>query len=74
MLYDEEKTKDILTAMITQLRPLIKKKERILVAVDGRCGAGKTTLTRCLQKELDCFGFHWRKGILLRVISEKNVN
>lgn len=58
MLYDEEKTKDILAAMITQLRPLIKKKKRILVAVDGRCAAGKTALTRCLQKELDCNVIH----------------
>ena len=30
----------------------------ILIAIDGRCAAGKTTLAYALQRELDCTVFH----------------
>ncbi len=32
--------------------------QRVIVAVDGRCGAGKTTLAARLQKDLGCTVFH----------------
>lgn len=31
---------------------------RLIVAIDGRCAAGKTTLAAHLQKELECAVFH----------------
>lgn len=33
-------------------------KENIIVAIDGRCAAGKSTLSRELAKEYDCNVFH----------------
>ncbi len=33
-------------------------KERLLVALDGRCASGKSTLAAALAKELDCTVFH----------------
>lgn len=33
-------------------------KERMLVAIDGRCGAGKTTLAARLKEEMDCPVIH----------------
>ena len=32
--------------------------ERMIIAVDGRCASGKTTLASALEKELDCTVFH----------------
>lgn len=34
------------------------KKERILIAIDGKCASGKTTLSTYLQKKFDCNLFH----------------
>lgn len=40
------------------IRELKKKKEFVLAAVDGRCGAGKTTLAAKLQEKLNCNVIH----------------
>lgn len=50
----EEKEK--LLAQINEL--LNTEKETIIVAVDGRCAAGKTTLAKELKEEYDCNVFH----------------
>ncbi len=45
---------DILKAIL----PLAKVQKPILIAIDGRCSAGKTTLAAGLQKELGCCVIH----------------
>ncbi len=37
---------------------LLKDKDFVLIAVDGRCGAGKSTLAAELQKKIDCNVLH----------------
>ena len=37
---------------------LADKKERVIVAIDGRCASGKTTLAREIAEKLDCNIFH----------------
>jgi len=37
---------------------LSDKKERVIVAIDGRCASGKTTLAREIAERLDCNIFH----------------
>jgi len=37
---------------------LLREKERILIAIDGRCGAGKTTLAAALAHTLSCTVLH----------------
>ena len=43
-------------AQAIQARPA--RHERLIVAIDGRCGSGKTTLAARLQQELGCTVFH----------------
>lgn len=49
---------------LTHIKELIsrakkqKPGQRILVAIDGRCAAGKTTLASLLQNEIGCTVFH----------------
>ena len=44
--------------IINEIKRLSAQKEHILVAIDGKCGAGKTTLSAELQKRLQCTVFH----------------
>ena len=37
---------------------LLREKRTVLVAIDGNCAAGKTTLARQLQRMYDCNVFH----------------
>ena len=37
---------------------LLRKKSSIIIAIDGRCGAGKTTLAGLLAAKLGCSVFH----------------
>ena len=50
----EEKTDSVLS-YIDRLFP---EKERIMIAIDGRCASGKTTLASILEAHLDCNVFH----------------
>ena len=42
----------------TEIHQLQKEKERVLIAIDGRCASGKTTLANALQKRLACEVIH----------------
>ena len=44
--------------LLRRIQELQVRKERVIVAIDGRCGSGKTTLAARLQKDLDCRVFH----------------
>ena len=48
--------------MLSQVREAIeelqKKQDRLIIAIDGRCAAGKTTLAAYLQEMFDCHVFH----------------
>ena len=47
------------TKIITErIRDLLNKKDRLTVAIDGRCAAGKTTLAKNLQEIFDCNVIH----------------
>lgn len=41
-------------AVLERTNALLARQNRVLVAIDGRCGAGKTTLAAALQAELAC--------------------
>ncbi|MCM1328456.1 MAG: AAA family ATPase [Ruminococcus sp.] len=43
---------------LLQLIENFPKGERLIVGIDGRCAAGKTTLARRLQEEIGCAVFH----------------
>lgn len=49
---------DLICAVRPQLDRLLKSGRRILVAIDGNCTAGKSTLASMLQAEYDCNIFH----------------
>lgn len=53
-----ENIQDIAGSVCAEIEKLQKKNDCVLVAVDGRCASGKTTLARGLQKLLDCNVFH----------------
>jgi len=48
----------VLDPVLDAIRSLLSRQERVLVAIDGRCGAGKTTLAARLQAEFPCRVFH----------------
>jgi len=43
-----------LNNLCDRIRQLLAENERVLVAIDGNCAAGKTTLARQLQEQFDC--------------------
>lgn len=43
-----------LTTVMEQLRHLKQEKDHIIVAMDGRCASGKTTLAIKIQQEISC--------------------
>ena len=49
---------DLISAVKTHLDELLKSRQHILVAIDGNCTAGKSTLASQLEKEYDCNVFH----------------
>mgnify|MGYP005954581427 len=44
---------DFEPALLRRIRALAAAQPRVLVAIDGRCAAGKTTLAASLQAQLD---------------------
>ena len=42
----------------SKILELSEKRERVIVAIDGRCTSGKTTLAMEIAKRLDCNIFH----------------
>lgn len=44
--------------LLRRIRALAAAQPRVLVAIDGRCAAGKTTLAATLHAQMDCNVFH----------------
>ncbi len=44
--------------LLTVIRALLDRQRRVIAAIDGRCGAGKSTLTAQLREQLPCRVFH----------------
>ena len=49
---------DFESILLRRIRALAAAQPRVLVAIDGRCAAGKTTLAASLQAQLECNVFH----------------
>ena len=49
---------EILSRLKIQIDDLLKTGRQIVIAIDGNCTAGKTTLAAVLEKEYDCNVFH----------------
>jgi uridine kinase len=49
---------EIYREVIESVKNLMKIKDNVIVAIDGRCGSGKTTLSAILAREFDCNVFH----------------
>ena len=47
-----------MTELQKQITLLMQQKERVLIAIDGRCTSGKTTLAKKLEEIYDCNVFH----------------
>lgn len=45
-------------SITNQIDRLLAEKDRVLVAIDGNCAAGKTTLASLLAAQYDCNVFH----------------
>ena len=50
--------KEILKQLRPQIDTLLQKKEQVIIAIDGNCTAGKTTLATKLAEVYDCNVFH----------------
>lgn len=49
-----KKPENILSELTERIKQLLSEKEYIIVAIDGRCASGKTTLATMLQKKFQC--------------------
>lgn len=49
---------EIISRLKTQIDALISTGKQVVIAIDGNCTAGKTTLASVLEKEYDCNLFH----------------
>jgi uridine kinase len=49
---------DIYREVLESVKNLMKIKDNVIVAIDGRCGSGKTTLSATLALEFNCNVFH----------------
>ncbi len=52
------KQTDYFRLLLAIQRQLLRQPGRVIVAIDGRCGSGKTTLAARLQKHFRCSVFH----------------
>ncbi len=61
-MYRSEQMVEMMDRITEEILLLIqercRQKSRIIVAIDGRCAAGKTTLADSLRKSLDCSVIH----------------
>ena len=48
----------IIQTVVAKTQQLLQEKQRVLVAIDGRCASGKTTLAQALQERLNCDVIH----------------
>ena len=44
----------VMVLLEEKLRQQVRQDKPLLVAIDGRCASGKSTLAKDLQKQLDC--------------------
>lgn len=44
--------------LVLAIQRRLPRREQVIVAIDGRCGSGKTTLAAKLQEQLHCSVFH----------------
>ena len=58
MEYNEQEIFDGLDALIRRAEALLREKGRAVIAIDGRCGSGKTTLAGRLAAQWDCTLLH----------------
>lgn len=54
----ENRTKEIADAVREKAEVLGMKRKHLIIAIDGRCGAGKTTLAAYLQEKYGCKVIH----------------
>ncbi len=50
--------KNLVDEILTEIDIILKTKESVIVAIDGRCASGKTTLASKLQEKLNCNVIH----------------
>ena len=48
----------VMALLEEKLRQQVRQEKPLLVAIDGRCASGKSTLAKDLQKQLDCNVIH----------------
>ena len=58
MEYNEQEIFDGLDALVERAEALLREKGRAVIAIDGRCGSGKTTLAGLLAAQWDCTLLH----------------
>ena len=44
--------------LLLETAKLLRDRERVVIAIDGRCGSGKTTLSALMEQIFDCRIFH----------------
>ena len=49
---------EVVQTIVAEIQHLLQEKQRVLIAIDGRCASGKTTLAQKLQSCLDCDVIH----------------
>lgn len=48
----------MINKLITRIKALISDKKFVIIGIDGRCGAGKTTLANKIQESIPCNIIH----------------
>lgn len=54
----KDSNQNIVASMIEMIDKLHNEKEYLVIAIDGRCGAGKTTVAKALQRHYSCEVIH----------------